>query len=304
MSDVSALPTEINGLPAALGTVASTVTAAGTVIKAVSDLLPDETRSIVVEVVNLTSRSLVKGGDSFAHGGFGPTLPAAAIPAFRSDVFSVESGGLATGVEGWVTYTGEGAADFTIHVDDPFLGSNSQSVGSNTDDVLSILGDISGGNHAHARFTVLDRNSPFPALQGGWRSCPKCQGLHFAGLGDPGACPAGGRHEQTGSFAYQVMYDSRPSDHVQSGWRSCPKCRGLYFADLPDAGACAGGGKHESTESLAYTVEFDSPAADRVQHDWRSCFKCNSLYFGPFNGVCSAGGAHDPQRSFNYAVRF
>ena len=29
MSDVSALPAEINGLPAALGTVASTVTAAG-----------------------------------------------------------------------------------------------------------------------------------------------------------------------------------------------------------------------------------------------------------------------------------
>ena len=100
------------------------------------------------------------------------------------------------------------------------------------------------------------------------------------------------------------MYDSRPSGHVQSGWRSCPKCRGLYFAELPDAGACAGGGRHESTGSFAYTVEFDSPAADRVQHDWRSCFKCNCLYFGPFNGECPAGGAHDPQRSFNFAVRF
>jgi len=52
----------------------------GTVIKAVSDLLPDATRSIVVEVVDLTSRSIVKGGDSVAQGGFGPTLPAAAIP--------------------------------------------------------------------------------------------------------------------------------------------------------------------------------------------------------------------------------
>lgn len=114
-------------------------------IKALSDVLPDEGRTVIVEIVNLTSRILTKGGDHFDHGGFSATLPAAVIPPFRSDVFAAESGGVAVGVEGWVTYTAEGAKDFTVHFDDPFLGSNSQSVQSNTDDVLSILGDISAG---------------------------------------------------------------------------------------------------------------------------------------------------------------
>jgi hypothetical protein len=89
MADANLLPDEISGLPAALGTVASTVTEVGAVIKAVSDLLPDETRSLLVEVVNLTSRSLTKGWDKFDHGGFGPTLPTARIPSFQTDVFSV-----------------------------------------------------------------------------------------------------------------------------------------------------------------------------------------------------------------------
>jgi len=47
--------------------------------------------------------------------------------------------------------------------------------------------------------------------QGGWRSCPKCQGLHFAGFPDfKGVCPAGGQHEQTGSFAYVLAHDVAP----------------------------------------------------------------------------------------------
>jgi len=76
----------------------------GTVIKAVSDLLPDATRSIVVEVVDLTSRSIVKGGDSVAQGVSGRPCPPRRY-RFPQRRFSVERGGLATGVEGWVTYT-------------------------------------------------------------------------------------------------------------------------------------------------------------------------------------------------------
>ena len=265
MTESNLLPTEISGLPAALGTVASTVSAAGTVIKAVSDLLPDETRSLVVEVVNLSSRALVKGTDDFAHGGLGPTLPRGLVPAFQTDVFSVESDGIATGVEGWVTYAAEGAADFTVHFDNPFLGSNSQSVQSNTDEQLSILGDISGGNHAHARFSVIDRSAPFPGAQAGWQSCPRCQALHFAGLPAPGACPAGGRHDGDGSFAYLVLYDAHPAAHVQVGWRSCPRCRGLYFAALPQPGRCPAGGEHEATGSFDYALELDSSPGSSTQ---------------------------------------
>jgi hypothetical protein len=60
---------------------------------------------VIVEIVNLTSRSLTKVADGFDHSRFGPTLPAALIPPFHSDLFTVESGGIATGVEGTVTYT-------------------------------------------------------------------------------------------------------------------------------------------------------------------------------------------------------
>jgi hypothetical protein len=303
MADTSILPPQVAGIPAALDTLASIVTSTSGVIKVLSDLLPNETRSVVVEIVNLTSRTLTKGGDSFDRGAFGPSLPQAQIPAFKSDVFTVESDGFATGVEGSVNYVAAGASDFAVHFDNPFLGSNSQGVKSNTDAQLSIIGAISDGNHAHARYTVLDRTPPFPAAQSGWRSCSKCQGMHFAEI--LGVCPAGGRHDQAGSFAYDMIFAAQGSDHIQTGWRSCPKCQGMHFADLPDKGDCPAGGKHEQTGSFEYVMEFGVPSADRVQTDWRSCIKCNGLYFGPFKGVCPVDhGTHDQTRSFDYAMRF
>jgi len=302
MAETNPLPAEINGLPAALGTLASTVTAAGTVIKALSDLLPDEGRTVVVEVVNLTGRALTKGWDHFDHGGFGSVLPAAVIPPFHSDLFTTESEGVAVGVEGWVNYQAESARDFTIHFDDPFVGSNGQSVQSNTDDVLSILGDISAGNHTHARFSVVDRSEPFPSVQSGWASCTQCQGMHFAGI--PGACPAGGTHNQTGSFAYQMIYNSRHSGNLQSGWASCPKCQGLHFAGFPDKGACPAGGQHEQSGSFTYDLSHDVPSSPGDQSDWRACVTCNGLFFGPLLGRCPTGGTHDATRSFNYLMKY
>jgi hypothetical protein len=304
MADTTTLPPELANLPAELSTLADAVKAANNAIQALSDLLPDETRSLIVEIVNLTSRSLTKGQDGFDHGAFGPTLPAALIPAYQSDLFSVVSSGVATGVEGTVTYTAEGAADFTVHFDNPFLGSNSQSVSSNTDDVLSILGDISSGNHAHARYSVLDRSSPFPSLQQDWASCPKCQGMHFAGFPGEGVCPAGGSHEHNGSFHYAMLFDSRPSTHVQEDWASCPKCQGLHFAGFASKGACPAGGSHDEDGSFHYAMVFDLPVSDGQQDQWRSCSKCNGLFFAPNLGLCPAGGQHEPTNSFNYIMRF
>jgi hypothetical protein len=91
MANTTTLPAKLAGLPAVLNTLADTVRAAGALIEAVSAQVPDETRSVVVDIVNRSSRSLTIGRDGFDYGGFGPVLPAAVIPPFHSDLFTVVS---------------------------------------------------------------------------------------------------------------------------------------------------------------------------------------------------------------------
>jgi rubrerythrin len=87
--------------------------------------------------------------------------------------------------------------------------------------------------------------------QANWRWCRKCQGLAFAGNPSPGACPAGGQHDHSGSGNYHL-----PKDygglllqllHIssQENWRWCNKCQGLAFAGNPSPGACPAGGQHD-----------------------------------------------------------
>jgi hypothetical protein len=45
---------------------------------------------------------------------------------------------------------------------------------------------------------------PSLSEQDNWRWCRKCQGLAFGGAGAPGACPAGGSHDHTGSGNYSL----------------------------------------------------------------------------------------------------
>ncbi|WP_144387196.1 hypothetical protein [Streptomyces sp. SAJ15] len=141
--------------------------------------------------------------------------------------------------------------------------------------------------------------------QHGWASCAKCQGLHFAGFHNgKGVCPAGGQHEQTGSFAYEMDFDVPEQANVQTGWASCPRCQGLHFAGFPDfKGVCPAGGQHEQTGSFAYALRFNVPPPPGSQAEWRSCPKCQGLFFGPFQGRCPAdGGVHIAGDSFNYVV--
>ena len=91
MADTTTLPAKLAGRPAVLNSLADTVRATGALIEAVSAQVPDETRSVIVEIVDLSNRSLTKGGDGFDHGGFGPVPPAAVIPPFHSDLFTVVS---------------------------------------------------------------------------------------------------------------------------------------------------------------------------------------------------------------------
>src|SRR6516165_10766443 len=115
----------------------------------VSALVPNETRSIVVEVDNATSHPLTKIADNFAHGGFGPSVPKGQIAPFTADVFSVESGGIATGVSGSCTYRAEGVGDFLVGFDNPFIGNNSVNANASPEvnAQISVLGEKSDGNH-------------------------------------------------------------------------------------------------------------------------------------------------------------
>jgi hypothetical protein len=59
-------------------------------------------------------------------------------------------------------------------------------------------------NHAGSGEYYLTKDNPYPPGQDNWRWCNKCQGLAFAGNGDPGSCPAGAgqKHDHTGSANY------------------------------------------------------------------------------------------------------
>lgn len=141
--------------------------------------------------------------------------------------------------------------------------------------------------------------------QSGWASCPRCQGLHFAGFPDfKGECPAGGPHQQGNSFVYEVDFDVASDSRTQLGWAACPKCQGLHFAGFADfKGVCPSGGPHQQDGSFAYALQFDIAPPDGTQAEWRSCAKCQVLFFGPFGGVCPAdNGRHSDANSFNYVL--
>ena len=160
MAETALLPPAVEALPQAIRKIADTARAANEVIREVGNLLDSQERSIVVEVANLTGRTLTKVGHTFDGGGFGPTLPQATIPPAMSNVFSVRSSGLATGVDAMVTYHADGAGEFSVACDNPFVGTNSVNVFSNpnADQFLSILGATSNGNHSHARFDVIEKS--------------------------------------------------------------------------------------------------------------------------------------------------
>jgi hypothetical protein len=264
-------------------------------------------RTYVVEIINGTSKSMQLVREDMETGKLGSPSPPEHIGPFDGGFFAAHND-FATGVDGSVSYRVEGVGDFLAGFTNPIAGDNwvNVNVGNGFDQQLSVIGTHSAGNHATARFVVTDRNPPMPQVQQGWRSCPKCQGLHYAGIqGFKGACPAGGEHEQFGSFSYVTIFDSLPAEYVQPDWRSCRKCQGLHYAGFQGyAGVCPAGGGHDPTASFAYVSLFDVPVGQNRQADWRACRKCQGMFYGPFHGVCPAGGQHDGTGSFGYVQRF
>lgn len=135
-------------------------------------------------------------------------------------------------------------------------------------------------------------------LQGNWRYCAKCKGLHFWGNG-AGPCPAGGKHVIQGSGNYNLVHDQ--SAPGQGNWRYCANCKGLHFwGNGP--GICPAGGNHVIQGSGNYIVVNLDPSAPG-QSDWRYCKKCKGLHFwGNGAGACPAGGNHVIEGSGNYTL--
>lgn len=82
-----------------------------------------ESRSAILQIDNHTKMTLAFWTQKDVHGGC-HELPPDKIPPGHSGVFSAQSIGLATGVQGTVSYLGSGFS-FTAGWDVPFLGSNS-----------------------------------------------------------------------------------------------------------------------------------------------------------------------------------
>jgi hypothetical protein len=137
-----------------------------------------------------------------------------------------------------------------------------------------------------------------------WHWCSKCQGFAFwDGSRQPGACPAGARHDHTGSSFYSAVITPATYDG-QDGWRWCSKCEGMTFNTSPSA-PCAGGGTHALGGSSPYRVRLSAVSAAGEQDGWRWCSKCQGLAFdGNGPGPCPAGGTHDHSGSSAYTVPF
>jgi hypothetical protein len=136
------------------------------IIKIVNDIVNVTSRSVVCEIDNVCGHTLNFDSDSFDHGGFGPDLPPASVADKANGLFSAGSSGVLVGVEGRVTYIiddGRGSR-FTIHFDNPELGSNSgdcsvDSPIANTYFTRAIIGH--GNNGAQMRYILGHLNGPY-----------------------------------------------------------------------------------------------------------------------------------------------
>jgi hypothetical protein len=79
--------------------------------------------------------------------------------------------------------------------------------------------------------------------------------MHY--VGNPslkGICPAGGHHEQHGSWEYVSVYGVPAGPFIQKDWRACRRCQGMFYG--PQRGVCPGGGPHDATSSWDYLQRY------------------------------------------------
>ncbi|WP_281404391.1 zinc-dependent metalloprotease [Pyxidicoccus fallax] len=142
----------------------------------------------------------------------------------------------------------------------------------------------------------------YTPVQSSWRWCHKCQGMFFGGHSNS-VCPAGGAHENVGSYNYHLAHDLAPTAGFQGGWRWCNKCQGLFYGGHSSS-VCPSGGAHDSTGSWDYHLHHAAPGAPDLQSNWRWCNKCQGLFYGGSPGSCPAGGGHNSSGSYDYSMIF
>jgi hypothetical protein len=135
--------------------------------------------------------------------------------------------------------------------------------------------------------------------QSNWRWCNRCQGLAYGGNVATSRCPAGGRHNHSGSGNYILAHVDVPGK--QSGWRWCNRCQGLFYAGGSTTGACPAGGGHNYGGSYEYRVPFE-PATG--QRGWRWCNRSQGLFYGDnvATSRCPVGGRHTTAGSGAYVL--
>lgn len=144
-----------------------------------------------------------------------------------------------------------------------------------------------------------------PNLQGehGWKMCYNCRALFFGGPND-NVCPKGGTHFALSKSDYIL---AQGGGRGESGWRYCNPCRQLvYTFDSSTPGTCPSGGIHTPSATWNYRLAVDNGPNVIGQSNWHRCKNCQSVYFrgAGDDGICAAGGKHDPDLGTKYKIPF
>jgi hypothetical protein len=116
---------------------------------------------------------------------------------------------------------------------------------------------------------------------------------------EAGVCPAGGRHNPTGSGDYTLFHQSGTIGE----WRHCLKCQCLASQAY---GSCVKGDRHDHDDEFfgTFSVANNDPIHPG-QDGWTRCTKCYQLVYsknGP--GSCLAGAGHSFASNTNYKVMY
>lgn len=115
-----------------------------------------------------------------------------------------------------------------------------------------------GGTHylgASLDYSISYGEASTSTLQADWYWCQKCQGIWWHG--NPSAashCPAGGQHDHTSSYDYDLLHSIPLTTGQQNNWRWCNKCQGVFYAanSTLGPGPCPDGGTHNDGGSWDY----------------------------------------------------
>jgi hypothetical protein len=115
-------------------------------------------RSCAIAVIDDTDNTLTQSAEELDHGGYAQgAVPLPTIAPHSIMTFGAQSGdgSIATGCEGWLTYTSDDGSTFTIHWDNPWFGSNGSDASTSDPITYSTNAENSVGNqNATYRFML------------------------------------------------------------------------------------------------------------------------------------------------------